>query len=145
RAHAAATGNQARRGKQPSEQEVELVALAGAGLPLLAVPAPGLGPKSPAGDAVRAALAAGTTRLLRHDPGVRLGDDPEDVHQARVGARRLRSDLRTFAPLVEPDWREHLQDELRWLGDQLGAVRDADVLLDRLRRQASTLPERDAL
>ena len=35
-------------------------------------------------------------RLLRHDPGVRIGDDPEDVHQARVATRRLRSDLRTF-------------------------------------------------
>ena len=35
-------------------------------------------------------------RLLVNDPGVRLGTDPEAVHQARVATRRLRSDLRTF-------------------------------------------------
>ena len=26
-------------------------------------------------------------RLLSHDPGVRLADDPEDVHQMRVATR----------------------------------------------------------
>ena len=35
-------------------------------------------------------------RLIVNDPGVRLGDDTESVHQARVATRRLRSDLRTF-------------------------------------------------
>ena len=71
-------------------------------------------------------------RLLAHDPGVRLGDDPEDVHQARVATRRLRSDLRTFRPVVDAAWSEPLRDELKWLGGLLGAVRDTEVLLDRL-------------
>jgi inorganic triphosphatase YgiF len=39
-------------------------------------------------------LAASALRLFRHEPGVRLGEDPEAVHQARVGIRRLRSTLR---------------------------------------------------
>src|SRR5436190_23325302 len=107
------------------------------------VPPVHLHPGSQAGDAVRAAMAAGVARLLRHDPGVRIGDDPEDVHQARVATRRLRSDLRTFSPLLDGEWLEALRDELRWLGAALGAVRDADVLADRLRRQAATLPEAD--
>src|SRR5205823_6007264 len=42
---------------------------------------------------VQATIANGVSRLIRHDPGVRMGDDPEDVHQARVATRRLRSDL----------------------------------------------------
>src|SRR5205823_2449717 len=42
---------------------------------------------------VRNALAAAVTLILRHDPLVRLGGDPEYVHQARVGTRRLRSHL----------------------------------------------------
>lgn len=92
---------------------------------------------------VRSALAAGTSRLVGHDPGVRLGDDPEDVHQARVATRRLRSDLATFSDLVDSDWSRHLRNELAWLGDVLGAVRDADVLLDRLRTDARLLPEVD--
>src|SRR5207248_914878 len=48
------------------------------------------------GEVVRAAVGNALARIVGHDPGVRLGDDPEDVHQARVGTRRLRSDLRTF-------------------------------------------------
>lgn len=95
-------------------------------------------------DAVRAAIVNSTTRILRHDPGIRIGDDPEDVHQARVGTRRLRSDLRTFAPVLVEEWLEPLRDELRWLAGALGAVRDADVLAERLRRQADALPARDA-
>jgi CHAD domain-containing protein len=101
-------------------------------------------PKNPtAGQVVQHAIAASVVRILRHDPGVRIGDDPEDVHQARVGTRRLRSDLRTFAPLLQEEWLAALRDELRWFGGVLGAVRDADVLSDRLRGQAAALPEPD--
>lgn len=95
-------------------------------------------------DVVAAAIAEGVTRLLRHDPGVRLGGDPEDVHQARVAARRLRSDLRTFRDVVDDEAAAGLRDELRWLGGVLGAVRDADVLDERLRAQAAGLSAVDA-
>lgn len=95
-------------------------------------------------DVVAAAIGGGVTRLLRHDPGVRLGGDPEDVHQARVAVRRLRSDLRTFRVVVDDARAAGLADELRWLGAVLGAVRDADVLDERLRAQAAGLPAADA-
>jgi len=103
-----------------------------------------LGAGASVADAVRAAMVASVTRILSHDAGVRTGDDPEDVHQARVGTRRLRSDLRTFAPVLVGDWVEPLRSELGWLAGQLGAVRDADVLAGRLRRQAGDLPDSDA-
>jgi CHAD domain-containing protein len=93
---------------------------------------------------VRESLVAAVTRLMRHDPGVRLGNDPEDVHQARVATRRLRSDLRTFRAVIDPEWLSATSGELKWLGAVLGAVRDADVLLERLHRQASELSPRDA-
>jgi CHAD domain-containing protein len=95
-------------------------------------------------DVVRAAIVNSTTRIIRHDAGIRIGDDPEDVHQARVGTRRLRSDLRTFAPVLVEEWFQPLREELRWLAGALGAVRDADVMAERLRRQADALPARDA-
>ena len=94
-------------------------------------------------DVVRRALAASVVRLFRHDAGVRLGDDPEDVHQARVATRRLRSDLRTFRDVLEPDWATPVREELGWLGGVLGAVRDAEVLRDRLRGREALLPTDD--
>ena len=57
-------------------------------------------PRAPAAYAIQAALARGVQRVLANDPGSRLGE-VEPVHQMRVGARRLRSDLRTFAPMVD--------------------------------------------
>jgi CHAD domain-containing protein len=98
-----------------------------------------LSPDSPARDIVHAAIASSVLRLLAHDPGVRLGDDPEQVHQARVATRRLRSDLRTFRPLLVPEWDEALRDELEWLGAELGAVRDTEVLLELLRSKVALL------
>ena len=85
-----------------------------------------------------------TPRLLANDPGVRIGDDPEDVHQARVATRRLRSDLRTFGTGRRPRrGTRSLRDELKWLGGLLGTVRDDDVLLERLEgRLADAAPGR---
>ena len=110
--------------------------------PEVTVPEPG--DDATAGDVVQAAIAGSVIRVLVHDAGVRLGDDPEDVHQARVGTRRLRSDLRTFRPLLAVEWSEPLRDELCWLASLLGAVRDADVLTERLRHEAAALPDVDA-
>ncbi len=105
---------------------------------------PDLDSRSTVATVVAAAIGAGVTRIIRHDPGVRLGDDPEHVHQARVGTRRLRSDLRTFWPLLDPDWGVPVRTELGWLAAVLGEVRDADVLMGRLRGQIRTLSGVDA-
>ncbi len=104
---------------------------------------PELGPEASVGEVVRGAFAASVVRLLRHDAGVRLGEDIEDVHQARVATRRLRSDLRTFRDVLDPDWDAALREELGWLGGELGTVRDLDVQLERLRGRVAVLPEED--
>jgi CHAD domain-containing protein len=85
-------------------------------------------PEDAAGWAVRAAIADALIRIIRNDPGTRLGDE-EALHQLRVGVRRLRSDLRTLRPLLSPDWAPGLNGELKRLADLLGTVRDLDVLL----------------
>ncbi len=103
---------------------------------------PGERPATAAG-VVRAALGVDLARLITHDPGVRRGDeDPEDVHQARVATRRLRSHLRSFSPLLDAPTDE-LRAELGWLGDVFGRVRDADVLLERLQAEVAELPVED--
>jgi CHAD domain-containing protein len=94
-------------------------------------------------EVVRRALASSVVRLMQHDAGVRLGEDPEDVHQARVATRRLRSDLRTFRDALASTWAGALRDELKWLGSELGAVRDAEVLRERLAGRTSMLRSED--
>ncbi|MBV9327312.1 MAG: CHAD domain-containing protein [Chloroflexi bacterium] len=91
---------------------------------------------SPAARALLNTLACGVVRqqlmLLReHEPGARTGQDPEDVHDMRVATRRLRAALRTFDQVLPAD-REFVDEELRWLGDGLAAVRDLDVQLERV-------------
>ena len=99
---------------------------------------------SAVGEVVRAAVGNALARIVRHDPGVRLGDDPEDVHQARVGTRRLRSDLRTFRPRLDRDWVAGLREEAGWYAALLGEVRDSEVLIERLEHQACGLADEDA-
>ena len=94
-------------------------------------------------DVIRASVARSAERMLRHDAGVRLGEDPEAVHQARVATRRLRSDLRAYRPLLDPEWVAGLREELGWLGGELGTVRDLDVLDERLRGRIRSLPDDD--
>jgi CHAD domain-containing protein len=93
-------------------------------------------------EVVSVSLAAGVMVLAGEEPGVRLGDI-EAVHRARVGTRRLRSDLQTLRPVLDRDWVDRTRHELRWLATALGEVRDADVLLVELRKQASQLAEID--
>ncbi|MDP9251033.1 MAG: CYTH and CHAD domain-containing protein [Chloroflexota bacterium] len=95
-------------------------------------------PAEPASRVIQAALADGFLRLTRNDPGLRLGDG-EALHQMRVATRRLRSDLRTFGALLDSDWVSALNEELGWIGDLLGRVRDLDVQLLRLNEHAPDL------
>ena len=104
-----------------------------------------LGQNPTAAEVLVAGLARSVRRLIEHDPVVRLEDNDEAVHQARVATRRLRSDLRTYGELIDVAWADPLRDELRWLGDSLGEVRDADVLAARLRRHLDTLRRPDRL
>ena len=107
------------------------------------VPVPDLAGDAAAGDVVQRAIALSVIRLILHDPVVRLDLDPEGVHQARVATRRLRSDLRTFRALVEPDFASAVRDELGWLAAILGEVRDGDVLLERFRRRIAELSDEE--
>src|SRR5262245_64665125 len=84
-------------------------------------------------------LGAQVRRLLLHGPGVRLGEDPEELHQMRVATRRVRAFLRAGRPLLDQSWSELLRDELAWLGRALGPARDLDVLIERVAGDAAAL------
>lgn len=89
----------------------------------------------PAALAVQSALRNGLERMTRCQQPARQGL-VEGVHGMRTSTRRIRSALRTFGDLVNDEWAVPLEDELRWLAGVLGAVRDLDVLRERLLRAA---------
>jgi CHAD domain-containing protein len=99
---------------------------------------PALDERAVAADLVAALVADCYLRIQRNDILARLGDE-EGIHQLRVAARRLRSDLRTFADLFDADWLARIEEPLRTYGRRLGRVRDLDVLLERLRHDAGKL------
>ncbi len=96
-------------------------------------------------EALRGLLRTQLREILAHDPGTRLGTDPESLHAMRVAVRRSRALLRAGRELIAGD-TEALDGELQWLGEVLGSVRDLDVLLERLRAAAAALdpPDRAA-
>lgn len=61
-----------------------------------------------------------------------LDNDPDAVHDMRVALRRLRATLKSYASVLAPPAGPALEGELRWLGALLGAVRDTDVMGQRL-------------
>jgi CHAD domain-containing protein len=92
---------------------------------------------------IRGMLERQLREILRHDPGTRLGSDPEDLHHMRVATRRARAVLRAGGPLLDPAWSEPLREELGWLGGALGRVRDLDVLLANLEAQMGELDKEE--
>jgi CHAD domain-containing protein len=102
-----------------------------------------VGSSDDAATVVRAALVAAVERVLEHHAVMVVGEDPEGVHQARVGLRRIRTYLQVFRSLFERQVTEPLRAELGWLAAELGAVRDLDVLAMRLRDDMLELGEPD--
>ena len=66
-------------------------------------------------------------QVIANQLPVLANDDPEGVHQMRVGLRRLRSALTLFKDVIPEEQREGIVSEVRWLTSELGRSRDADV------------------
>lgn len=82
-------------------------------------------------EVVQARLTEQAQRVIALDPEVRR-DTPDAVHQMRVAARRLRSALATYRPMLRREVTEPLREDLRHLGRLLGEARDLEVLDERL-------------
>ncbi|MEY3732900.1 MAG: hypothetical protein RL347_259, partial [Actinomycetota bacterium] len=97
-----------------------------------------------AGAVVHAYIAHHVRRLILADLMLRR-DLPDAVHQMRVSARRLRSGLKVFAPLLDADWADRLRTELGWMASSLGDARDTEVLKKRLDAHARDLDAGDGV
>lgn len=82
--------------------------------------------------AFRAAAEAALAQIETNARGALVSEDPESLHQLRVGLRRLRAALRAFRALLPPKTAGKLKRGLRKLSPKLGTARDWDVLVARL-------------
>ncbi|MCZ2112107.1 MAG: CHAD domain-containing protein [Dehalococcoidia bacterium] len=108
----------------------------------------GLGPSTisaemTAGKVGYAILRKQFATFLANEPGTRLGEDIEALHDMRVATRRMRAAMSAFAPYLPPRMAFYRQ-ELGWLAAALGEVRDLDVQLERMDEWRSGFSESQA-
>jgi len=96
----------------------------------------GISESSTMGELAYAVLRRQLGVLRDKEPGTRLGEDPEELHDMRVATRRLRAALALFSDVL-PVRAQVFREELGWLGRVLGAVRDLDVQQEGLAEMAA--------
>jgi inorganic triphosphatase YgiF len=91
--------------------------------------APRLASDATAGEVFRAITRAALEQIVRNVEPIRRAPSAEAVHQMRVGARRLRATLKTFAEVVADDETAKVAADLKWLGAELDPARNLDVFI----------------
>lgn len=89
--------------------------------------------KETTGTRAKKAIRKHYQKILQHEQAVLLDRDPEELHQMRVGMRRLRSVTRGFQPILQMP-SPAAEKRIRYFGRQLGQLRDLDVLLENLEK-----------
>ncbi|MEM1048194.1 MAG: CHAD domain-containing protein [Pseudomonadota bacterium] len=113
-------------------------------VPVRAETAP-LYPDMSAADAFRRITATASDQILRNWAAFLSNDDPECIHQLRIGLRRQRTALRVFRPRIDSDALRALAVDLRDAGRLVGEMRDKDVLIaDIVRPVLDRVPETKA-
>ncbi|MDQ2743839.1 MAG: CHAD domain-containing protein [Chloroflexota bacterium] len=69
----------------------------------------------------------------------------EGVHDMRVATRRLRAALDLFRDVLPRRWYREVRVDVKRLARALGAVRDLEVTLERLRRDRAGRPAAQVL
>jgi CHAD domain-containing protein len=92
-------------------------------------------------EAARKSLDFHFRRLKNREAGTRSGDDPEQLHDMRVAARRMRAAWRVFDGSFKPARTRKLRRRLSILVDRLGGVRDLDVLIGNVEAYRAELDE----
>ncbi|MFY7806070.1 MAG: CHAD domain-containing protein [Limnoraphis robusta] len=82
-------------------------------------------------------------KVLQHEAEVLTDKDPEELHQMRVGMRRLRSAITGFAPVLDlPNGTQN--KNIGKVSRCLGELRDLDVLLEAIdQRYYPNLPSKE--
>ena len=95
------------------------------------------------GDWAAVGIRKHLNKIISHEPEVLKDKDPEELHQMRVGMRRLRSALNGFDPVLNlPD--SVTDKQVGKVSRCLGKLRDLDVLLEALQTHYySQLPTKE--
>jgi CHAD domain-containing protein len=102
---------------------------------------PGIEPDDPMTEAGRKIFRFHFRRMLYHEPGTRLGEDIEPLHDMRVATRRMRAAFRVFGDYYDPDVMASFLKGLRRTGRTLGVVRDLDVFREKVLDYRASLPQ----
>ncbi|RPI62393.1 MAG: CHAD domain-containing protein, partial [Lysobacterales bacterium] len=87
-----------------------------------------------------AVLRREAAALAANKPQVESSPAPEEIHQLRVAARRLRVALRLFGRMLPSKDAARIGAELRWFASSLGDARDLDVYTENFKSYVQTLP-----
>jgi CHAD domain-containing protein len=102
---------------------------------------PGIGPDDPMSEAGRKTFRFHFRRMLYNEPGTRIGQDIEALHDMRVATRRMRAAFRVFGSHFSRKAVGPYLKGLKRTGRALGAVRDLDVFRAKIHAYLETLPE----
>lgn len=132
------------KGKAPPPGAVAEQPSSGRASRVLVLPeaGPEIDRNSSIGALAKSVLRQQVRAMLSRIPDVEPQRDPEAVHDVRVAMRRSRSAIRIFAPWLPPEALS-VDEELRWLGGELGDARDLEVQRQRLERYREELPSLD--
>ncbi len=83
------------------------------------------------GDWASVAIQKHFQKVIKHEADVLEDREPEDLHQMRVGMRRLRSAITGFAPALDLP-KPAQEKKIGKIGRHLGTLRDLDVLREAL-------------
>jgi CHAD domain-containing protein/transposase-like protein len=101
----------------------------------------GLLPDDAMAEAGRKVLLFHFERMLLNEPGSRLGEDIEAVHDMRVAIRRMRSALRLFRPFYDAETIRPFRRALSQITLTLGEVRDLDVFIAKAQQFTQQYPD----
>lgn len=91
-------------------------------------------------EAARKVMRYHFAQMLKHEPGTRLGENIEALHDMRVATRRMRAAFEVFKEIFEPGTLKPYLKGLQSTGRSLGAVRDLDVLMEKVGIYLKALP-----
>ncbi|MGF1551853.1 MAG: CHAD domain-containing protein [Paracoccaceae bacterium] len=91
--------------------------------------APALDPDGTAEAAAGAILTECWHQIAANAVAVAATEDIEGAHQLRVGLRRLRSAMKLLRPVMDGPAHRALAEEAKWLGREVGRLRDLEVAI----------------